>query len=348
MRLCIRGWLAGAIALLAASLASAQVFNMPGGQTSLQFVSVGDPGNVADPATGLGAVGYTYRMGRCDVTLAQYAAFLNAVAQTDTYGLYSPGMATDYPTVGIAQSGSPGSYNYSVIGAAAGGNNMPVFDITWGDAARFCNWLQNGQPTNNPEGIGTTETGAYTLNGSNTPSALLGVTRNAAADYFIPSENEWYKAAYYVGGGTNAGYWQYPTKSNSAPGNVLSTTGSNNANYGSADPTNCLTPVGYFAGSPGPYGTFDQGGELYQWTDTPISAYGYPGFAMMGSAWDMDGGYLQSDNTVWPWTPDPAAQYYFSGFRVAEAPEPSTLCLLATASVLLGGTFLGRRMTRKV
>ena len=49
----------------------------------------------------------------------------------------------------------------------------------------------------------------------------MAITRNAGATYFIPSENEWYKAAYYKGGGTNAGYWLYPTKSNTAPSNVL-------------------------------------------------------------------------------------------------------------------------------
>ena len=48
---------------------------------------------------------------------------------------------------------------------------MPVFDVTWGDAARFCNWLQNGQPTSGTEGTGTTETGAYTFNGATTNAA---------------------------------------------------------------------------------------------------------------------------------------------------------------------------------
>ena len=66
---------------------------MPGGETSLQFVTVGDPGNAADPATGYGAVGYAFQMGTYDVTIAQYTAFLNAVAQTDPYALYNSGMA---------------------------------------------------------------------------------------------------------------------------------------------------------------------------------------------------------------------------------------------------------------
>ena len=152
------------LTLLTASTARADVFNMPAGQTSLQFVTVGDPGNAAD-TTGYGAVGYTYQIGTYDVTLSQYTAFLNAVARTDTYGLYHSGMATAYPTIGITQSGSPGDYTYSVTGSYGQATNCPIFDVSWGDAARFCNWLQNGQPTG-AEGNGTTETGAYTLNGA--------------------------------------------------------------------------------------------------------------------------------------------------------------------------------------
>ena len=96
-----------AVALLAASVASAQVFNMPSGQTSLQFVTVGDPGNLADTTTGLGAVGYTYSIGKYDVTAAQYVAFLNAVASTDPYGLYTQSMSGPVDC-NIQRSGSPG------------------------------------------------------------------------------------------------------------------------------------------------------------------------------------------------------------------------------------------------
>ena len=69
------------------------------------------------------------------------------------------------------QSGTSGSYSYSVTGGDPQAANCPIFDVTWGDAARFCNWLQNGQPTY-PAGIRgsgrSTETGAYTLNGDTT------------------------------------------------------------------------------------------------------------------------------------------------------------------------------------
>ena len=78
------------------------------------------------------------------------------------------------------------------------------------------------------EAAGSTETGAYTLNGD-TAVYFDGDTRNAGATYFIPSENEWYKAAYF--NPSNSTYWTYPTQSNSTPSNVLSATGTNNANY---------------------------------------------------------------------------------------------------------------------
>ena len=119
-----------------------------GNIVDISLVTVGDPGNVADPDTGYGAVPYVYQMGEYDVTTADYAAFLNSVATTgDPYGLYSSKMATDLPTAGITQKSTSAGYVYNV----KGNGNVPVFDTSWGDAARFVNWLANGQPTG-PEG----------------------------------------------------------------------------------------------------------------------------------------------------------------------------------------------------
>ncbi|MGO9112301.1 MAG: SUMF1/EgtB/PvdO family nonheme iron enzyme [Thermoguttaceae bacterium] len=348
----LRLLLAAALVASAATV-RADVFSMGGtqnadgtwtGLASLQFVTVGDPGNVADPATGglYGSVPYIYRMGTFDVTMAQYTAFLNAVAtKSDPYGLYNSNMGTDFSTLGIARSGGPGSYSYSVTGSAPGANNMPVFFVSWGDAARFCNWLENGQPTSGTEATGTTETGAYTLNGDTT---TLLETRNAGATYFLPSENEWYKAAYYVGGGTNAGYWTYPTRSNSPPSNVLSATGTNNANYRDpnlvfTDPTNYLTPVGSFADSPGPYGTYDMAGDVWQWNEASI--YGaYRGIG--GGSWDGPYEYLASSNisAAYPIYGDGG-----TGFRVASVPEPGNITLLLAGAVGVLA-FAWRRKTR--
>ena len=330
--------------MLIAGSAQADVFNMGGtynqatgtwtGAASLEFVTVGDPGNATDPATGslYGSVGYVYQMGKYDVTIGQYCQFLNAVATTsDTYGLYSPGMATNFSTARITQSGSPGSYSYSVTGSYSQGVNCPIFDVSWGDAARFCNWLQNGQPVGS-EGNGTTETGAYTLNGAVTDSALMGITRNAGATYFIPSENEWYKAAYYKGGGTNAAYWLYPTQSNSAPGETLPDTG-NNANYDGAILYG-LTPIGAFSASPGPYGTYDMGGDVYQWNEATKDDGSTRG--MRGGSWLSPSDYMQSTYPGPPAYP-PTATYDYIGFRVAglAVPEPASIALLVAGGLCL-------------
>ncbi len=312
-----------------AGRARGDVFNMPAGQTSLQFVTVGDAQNAPDTVvmaydrtTGYGSVPYVYQMGKYDVTVAQYCQFLNAVAKIDTYGLYYSAMAPtpgdpaftgSMPTIGITQAGSPGSYSYAVTGGYSQAANCPIFDVTWGNAARFCNWLENGQPAG-AEGSATTETGAYALNGDTTQYLE---TRNRGASYFIPSENEWYKAAYYKGGSANAGYWAYPVTSNFGPSNVLSPTGTNNANcyYGAyTDAANYVTPVGAFAASPGPYGTFDMGGDVDQWNET-VEFARYRG--VRGGSWDDSGGDTGSniDGNATPQYGSPTG-----GFRVASIP----------------------------
>ena len=138
---------------------------------TIATVPVGNPGNANDPIDGFGAVAYSYNIGKYDVTVGQYTAFLNAVAATDLYGVYRSDMATDLNVAGIGRSGALGSYRYYVIGSP----NNPITYVNWGDAMRFANWLNNGQPTGT-EGPGTTETGAYTLNGAVSDPALKSVT----------------------------------------------------------------------------------------------------------------------------------------------------------------------------
>jgi hypothetical protein len=150
---------------------------------TIATVPVGNPGNAAD-STGFGSVPYTYNIGKYDVTSSQYTAFLNAVAKTDTFSLYDSNMAFTYGgNPGIVQSGSSGSYTYSVAG---GRDNFPVTDVSFWDTLRFANWLQNGQPTGS-EGDSTTETGTYTL----TPTAIANntVTRNASLP--PPARGRW-------------------------------------------------------------------------------------------------------------------------------------------------------------
>ena len=232
----------------------------------MEFVTVGNPGNAND-VTGFGGVGYEYKIGKFEVTAGQYAEFLTAVAgSSDPYGLYNGSMAT-------AQYGSKIIFDSGMQRYTATSPKMPVGYVSWGDAVRFCNWLQNGQPTG-VQDDSTTERGAYTMNGAKTDAALMAVTRNDDARYVLPTYNEWYKSSYFdptKNSPGSAGYWTYPTKSDTAPSSTFSDTGTNNANYDNGGYT--LTPpnttaVGSFASSPGSYGTFDQGGNVREWTET--------------------------------------------------------------------------------
>jgi len=120
----------------------------------IQWVHIGDAGN-ADDTTGYGSVAYEYRIGRFEVTAGQYTEFLNAVAQTDAYGLYNTNMWSHDRGCKIERFAGSGTeadpYQYRVAGEWA---NRPVNWVSWGDAARFANWLHNGQDD------GDTETGA--------------------------------------------------------------------------------------------------------------------------------------------------------------------------------------------
>jgi len=167
------------------------------------FVTVGNAGNTND-STGSGGVTYQYQIAKYLVTNSDYEDFLDAVAAADPYGLYNASMGSN-ARGGITRSGSSGSYTYSTRASMCA---KPVTFVSWFDAARYCNWLHNGR------GNGSTETGAYTLNGATTGNA---VAKNAGALYWIPTENEWYKAAYHKSGGRNTGYWRYATQSNDAP-----------------------------------------------------------------------------------------------------------------------------------
>ncbi len=186
---------------------------------NIETVPVGNPGNAPDTryaTPGYGSVGYIYNIGKYEVTAGQYCEFLNKVAAMDTYGLYNPDMANTQVGSGISRSGSSGSYLYSVDAAFV---NRPVNNVSYWDACRFTNWLHNGQPAGG-QGPGTTERGTYTLDGYNGDDGRT-IQRNPGSKWAVTSEDEWYKAAYYKGGSTNAGYWDYPTSSDIAPGRDL-------------------------------------------------------------------------------------------------------------------------------
>jgi formylglycine-generating enzyme required for sulfatase activity len=248
---------------------------------TIETVAVGDPGNAADTSWShgnYGAVDYSYRIGKYEVTNDQYAAFLNAVASMDTHGLYNSLMTT-HVTGGIVRSGNSGSYFYEV---KPNMGNKHVNMVNFWDAARFVNWLNNGQRTG-PQDATTTEDGTYFLNGVTLPDNAL-VVRKPGATWFLPTDAEWYKAAYYQPtsqGGDSESYWRYATRSNSPPAVALADSIGNIANPGSqianssgAAECSGSTPNGNVTtvGSAGPlsasyYGTFDQAGNVAEWNE---------------------------------------------------------------------------------
>jgi formylglycine-generating enzyme required for sulfatase activity len=270
---------------------------------TFDWITVGDPGNACDPrGTGrcFGAVGYPYRIARHEVTNAQYAAFLNAKAASDPLGLYNTDMAT---WGGIARTGSPGSYTY---GAVPGRENMPATPVSYFDALRFANWLHNGQ------GDGDTETGAYTLlGGTPRPSNTL-VERNAGATVFLPTDAEWYKAAYYDT--QFAVYYDYPAGTDTQVVCSTPTATPNRANCGPA--VGDFTSAGSYPGSPSPNGTFDQGGNVSEWTDTLVGAEDHRTIRGGSTGYTPDrlrGQVLEYD--------DPVFEQAGLGFRLARLEE---------------------------
>jgi len=249
---------------------------------TVSWVTVGNPGNPNDTInTGTnpnyGAVGYTFRIMKFEWTNAQYVEFLNAVDPdgTNPNGIYSASMGTN------ARGGISFTSGNSVGSKYASRTNMadkPVNFVSWFDAARVANWLHNGAPVSGSSSAlasAPQNTGAYTLGTGTSGNAPA---KNAAAQYWIPTENEWYKAAYYKGSGTNAGYWKFGTQSSSAPTAVGATTvgtGSsggtspvitgNAANWNVAaawgGQNGNVTTVGT-NGGPSAYGAFDMTGNV--------------------------------------------------------------------------------------
>jgi formylglycine-generating enzyme required for sulfatase activity len=329
-----------AAVLLAGGAAQANVFNMGGGLTSLETVTVGNPGNTGElsgsgaggygPSRICGAVAYTYNIGKYEVTAGQYTEFLNAVAATDTYALYNTYMWSDTYGCKIQRSGSSGSYTYSVTSDWA---NRPVNRVSWGDAARFANWLHNGQPTG-AQNLSTTEDGAYYLNGATTNAQLLAVNREADWKWAITSEDEWYKAAYY--NPATSSYYDYPTSSDGTPGNqLINPDPGNNANFFHQSSYTIGSPywrteVGEFENSGSPYGTFDQGGNVFEWNEAILYGYDLRG-QRGGSAYDY---YDFQQAAIRNVAGDPSSEdINCVGFRVSQVPEPATLSLLALGAL---------------
>lgn len=275
-----------------------------------EMVIVGDPGNPADPLTGLGAVQESFQIGKYDVTVLQWSTFLNAVHVIegnlqDPRNLYHKEMFDKNNSnsflvslSGIVKKNINQPYGLEIYedkvtlffpkdwGTPRGHYyaSLPMTGISIDDCKRYINWLHHGSPTFdalNDETLAITETGAYDFTNGKRGELMEG------ARYFLPSLNQWYKAAYYQAGSSNASYWRYPTQGNKLSQRTASynlnskeglKTGTNFAEISPAWPhlkvyykeeirgDSLTTPVGTFKDSPGTYGAYDMGGNVRQWT----------------------------------------------------------------------------------
>ena len=323
-------------------------FNMP-------IVPIGNPGNLPDATTGFGAVASSYWIGKYEVTNSQYVEFLNGVdlSGSNPLRLYNTNMTSDSQGGVTYSSVAPSGEKYKV---KAGRDQNPAAFVSWYDAIRFVNWLNNGQAN------GNTEDGAYELDGDTPiPSNADTIARKPGARWVLPSEDEWYKAAYHKNDGATGNYWKYPMAHNDIPYSAKPPGGitpdwSNVANFfrndgvhngyndgfavtGSTDyvPTvDYLTDVGAYQSAPSAYGTFDQGGNVWEWNESIVTLtptiQAFRG--VRGGPWAFDASQMLSSTRG---SYDARSELNEVGFRVvALVPESSSLALLVISAVVLG------------
>lgn len=304
----------------------------------IDLTYIGNPGNPADVDTGSGAhgaVSYGYYIGTYEVTVAQYTEFLNSVAQSDPYGLYHFGMGPANPLGAfIIQNGTDGSYSYTAV---TGIENQPVRWVSCFDAMRFANWMHNGQ------GNGDTETGSYNL----AVGDPTFVTREPGATWVLPTLDEWYKAAYYSPMGV---YYDYPNGSDDVPPEPVDETSPREMNFGDLpfwQGSVVFTSVGETTGQ-SPYGTFDQGGNVREWTETMFEDQPQVRLQWGGTAFSSASGLNTSSGVGGG---PPSADDGAGGFRlVFLIPEPSTVMLMLAGLPLVFASsakrWRGQRMRR--
>ena len=295
---------------------SVQADTFGGGTTNeftVDFVSISQTNNAAD-TTGYGAVPYNYRVGTYEISQLQI---------------------TKATQVGMAN-----------VSAGAWTNNQPAANLSWYEAAAFVNFLNTNSGktaaynltfTTNWSMAPWSSEQAWTAGGTN-------LYRNKDAYYFLPSENEWYKAAYYNAAGTN--YFLYPTAGNTAPVPVASGTNVGAAVYdqpyeqGPADVNS--------AGGLSLYGTMGQGGNAMEWMETAADGTNNSPTevrTIRGGDWATPELFLVSSGDLARGQSDPYLESNGMGFRVASIPEPSTYALLLLGA---GAVYAWKRRKRSL
>ena len=279
--------------------AQADTFGTSGNEFTIDFVNIGHAGNAADTTT-YGAVPYEYRVGKYEIS-------------QDT----------------ITKATASGMAN---VTAGSWTGNQPAAYISWYEAAAFVNFLNTDSE----------KTAAYDLTISNGIWSMAlwsseqawtaggtNLYRNKDAYYFLPSENEWYKAAYYNAAGTN--YFLYPTASSSVPTAVASGTDAGSAVYNNVASVPAIVAS---AGGLSPYGTMGQGGNVWEWSESAFdgtNSSSSESRAIRGGDWQDPELYLRSSSRNLSGIPTSVSN--IMGFRVASVPslsipEPSTYALL--------------------
>lgn len=334
-----------AVACSLANAALGQVDPVSG----VDFVTVGAAGNApwtgGGPNNNRGQVNYEYRIGRFEVTTAQWAEFMNAALDRPVGDrlphVFAPQQwgATPVPPI------NGGTSRFTV---PAGREMLPTGGVDWRTCAMYCNWLHNGKANNRDAFL----SGAYDVStfGYDASGELFTdqLTRSPGARYFIPSLDEWMKAAHYDpnrNGPGQGGWWQYSNGSNQpfvyGPPGVLVNGSPSTANaawsainYPGFSPFN--VPLGAYATTTSPWGLLDVAGATSEWTEQALSLPGEDGprdRVFDGSAWDFTTSGLPDQPGFRRGGDRPNFFGYDIGLRVAAAvPAPAASALFAMSA----------------
>ena len=267
----------------------------------IDFVTIGDAGNEHDEfvyysAAGNGGVDHEYRIGTYEVTNGQWNAFV-AMA----------GAPTGLPTEAYDN------------GSFSGGPNRPTNKVSWYEAAQFCNWLNTSK--------GYEAAYLFDANGAFQMQPGDAGYRNPNAAYFLPSHDEWYKAAYYSLAestpGTNDVYYDYANGTNTKPANNTSGANYYDGGYGYTDPENTalhIWDVG--TGAMDQNGTWDMSGNLAEMIE---SARYWPDDDPAKERASRGGDYSHGDIDLSVYFPGhfyPQDEHGIVGFRIASIVNP--------------------------
>jgi formylglycine-generating enzyme required for sulfatase activity len=200
-------------------------------------------------------------------------------------------------------------------------------------AAQYCNWLHNDRSSD----LSAIEDGAYDASTFSTNSDGTfndQLTRHPDARYWIPSLDEWVKAAHYDPdrfGEGQGGWWDYPDGSDDPLYPGFPGEGETSATL---DWDGAYLPLGAYADIQSPWGLFDLSGGTMEWTEevhhsgkfrltdgAPV--FGFESFLVLDAVNEIAA------------TDGPGSQSRLLGFRVAGAiPTPSSIALLVCAAGL--------------